>query len=63
MEISKDYSHHSYKMKYVVGMEMVISYLDFKSSVEEYNKWICIHKQYVRERIINILAPDWLDKK
>ena len=63
MKITTDYMANAYRMEYRVGPEKIISYLDINSSVEEYNNWKMEHKLFIRQKILNILAPDWLDKK
>lgn len=53
MLIEKDYMNHSYKIEYVIGLEKVISYLDFKCSSDEYDKWVEFHIKSIRERLID----------
>lgn len=56
MKVEKDYMYHSYKIQYVVGKEMIVSYLDFSCSVKEYNDWLERHKIYIREMAISIIT-------
>ena len=58
MKVEKDYYRHSYKITYVVGKEMIVSYLDFTSSLEEYEEWIMRHTSYIRSRVLDILTGE-----
>ena len=58
MKVGKDYYRHSYKITYVVGKEMIVSYLDFTSSQEEYEEWIMRHTSYIRSRVLDILTGE-----
>lgn len=58
MKVEKDYYRHSYKITYVVGKEMIVSYLDFTSSQEEYEEWIMRHTSYIRSRVLDILTGE-----
>ncbi len=56
MKVEKDYVRHSYKMEYVIGLEMITTYIDFKCSQIEYDEWVNRHRQYIRNRILDILT-------
>lgn len=58
MKVEKDYYRHSYKITYVVGKEMIVSYLDFTSSQEEYEEWIMRHTSYIRSKVLDILTGE-----
>lgn len=56
MKIEKDFLYHSYKMEYHIGYEHIISYLDFRSNQDEYDKWVNRHKEFIRIRLLEILT-------
>lgn len=56
MKIEKDFLNHSYKMEYHIGYEHIISYLDFRSNQDEYDKWVNRHKEFIRIRLLEILT-------
>jgi len=62
MNIVRDYRANAYRMEYRIGAERIVSYLDINASNEEYNNWKLEHKLFIRQKLLNILVPDWINK-